>query len=84
MSGTMRLCYQKGLMSVETVEVCKLATKKLEKDFKDSRSNKGYPKGCYFLHDTQKSYFNTHKTGSESRNAEQICKLQGNNYILAF
>lgn len=83
MSGKGRLCYQKSLMSIDNKEECKVGSEKLEKDFKDSRSNKGYPKGCYFLHETQKSYFNTHKTGSKSERAEQICKLQGNYNISA-
>ena len=70
-------------MRIDEEEECKLATKKLEKDYVNARSNKGFPKGCYFLHDNNKAYFNTHKTGSKAKNAEQICKLEGNNYISA-
>ena len=80
----MRLCTQNDLMSIDKEDECKLATEKLEKQYVNARSNKGFPKGCYFLLDNSKAYFNTHKTGSKSTNAEQICKLQGNNYILAF
>ena len=80
----MRLCYQNDLMRIDKEEECKLATEKLEKEYVNTRSKKGFPKGCYFLHHNQKSYFNTHKTGSKSEQAEQICKLQGNNYIFTF
>ena len=55
---------------------CEEAAKYLEKNFIDSRNKLTFPKGCYFLHQNSRMYFNTHAWGKANENTEQICKSE--------
>ena len=74
MSGRNQLCSD-GQHIVKQEE-CEEAAKYLGKEFVGSRRKSTYPKGCYFLHQNTKMYFNTYPWGKESSWAEQICTLQ--------
>lgn len=73
MSGKNLLCPND--QNINTESECKQAAMFIGKTFKDSRARKGLPKGCYFHHSNGNIHFNTHSTGRENNQAEQICKV---------
>ena len=74
MSGKNLLCSH-GQHIGEQQE-CEEAAKYLQLRFKDARNKNMFPKGCYFLHQTTRMYFNTHAWGKAEEKAEQICKSE--------
>ena len=85
MSGTNELCKCLDKQVCDTrhhdqpiydVEECKRAALSLGEIFKDSRNKAGFPKGCYFLRDNDRIYFNINKVGRKSLTAEQVCKFE--------
>ena len=74
MSGRNQLCSHGQHIGVQ--QECQEAAKYLGKEFADARSKHIFPKGCYFLHQTTRVYFNTHAFGKASNIAEQICKSE--------
>ena len=77
-----RLCADNERQRIIDADECKLAATQMKIDFKDKRSRKSLPKGCYFLIRNGLIYSNIHISGSKSDSAQQVCKGIGKKFDL--
>ena len=74
------LCHEEDAYIIESKDECKTAVQEIETIEKNNiniETSKTFPKGCYHVKSSHKTYFNKHHDGKRNRIAEPICHRIG-------
>ena len=72
------LCHEENAHIIENEDDCKTALQEIETIQKNNiiiETSKTFPKGCYHVRSSHKTYFNKHHAGQRGLIAEPICHL---------
>ena len=72
-------CFDVRKEPLDNVGECKMAAKKLGKNFIREDTWSVFPKGCVFITGLKKVFWNKHETGGKISHIQAICKT--GNYI---